>query len=369
MTADLLARFTRQDLVYKTVNDIRLSVAILTPKSLPPSDNDTKEYPVIVHFHGGALIVGTNPDPAFTSQWYPLLLLQQQPLLLTPHQRLLTLALTTPAIIISPQYRLLPEATGTDLMDDISDFWTWFRSTATNMTPRLSSTQILAAGESAGGYLSIQSALLFNPTAGIKAVAATYPAQYPDVAAYNRRHAGVARDSEEDAVVDAYLEAVKRGEKEVRVSTPWGTYEEGQGLIMAMGPTGRHREMMGSDGRLTLEGAVRAARERRGEGAAVWIVQGREDDLVSLVFFLFWWGDGGHLLMFGGQVVKEGADEVVERIRAALPGMPVKYTVEPGGHVFDLSVGLDEPWVEEGLGFVRRCWLGSDGIDADEEGN
>jgi len=67
-----------------------------------------------------------------------------------------------------------------------------------------------------------------------------------------------------------------------------------------------------------------------------------------------------------GQVVKEGADEVVERIREVLPEMPVKYTVEEGGHVFDLSVGLDEPWVKEGLNFVRRHWLGNGGDDADE---
>lgn len=69
MAADLLARFDRQDLVYKTVNDTPLSVAILTPLSL--THNDVKTYPVIVHFHGGALVVGTNPDPAFTSRWYP----------------------------------------------------------------------------------------------------------------------------------------------------------------------------------------------------------------------------------------------------------------------------------------------------------
>lgn len=166
-------------------------------------------------------------------------------------------------------------------MDDISDFWTWFRSPA--LPARLSRTHILAAGESAGGYLAIQSALLFNPAAGIRAVAATYPAQYPDVAAYNRRHAGVAADSEDDRVVDAYLAAVGRGEKAVRVATPWGMDGEAEGLIRAMGPTGRHREMMGADGRLTLGGGLGAARGRGGEGAAVWIAQGREDDLVSLV--------------------------------------------------------------------------------------
>ena len=69
MASELLARFTRQDLVYKTVNSTPLSVAILTPNPLASDTTDPKTYPVIVHFHGGALITGTNPDPAFTSQW------------------------------------------------------------------------------------------------------------------------------------------------------------------------------------------------------------------------------------------------------------------------------------------------------------
>ena len=42
--------------------------------------------------------------------------------------RLTDLVLTTPAILISPVYRLLPEASGTDLLTDIHDFWTWLHS-------------------------------------------------------------------------------------------------------------------------------------------------------------------------------------------------------------------------------------------------
>lgn len=241
-------------------------------------------------------------------------------------------------------------------MDDISDFWTWFRSPA--LPSHLSRTHILAAGESAGGYLAIQSALLFNPAAGIRAVAATYPAQYPDVAAYNRRRADVAADSEDDRVVDAYLAAVGRGEKGLRVATPWGVDGEVEGLIRAMGATGRHREIMGGDGRLTLGGGLEAAREREGEGAAAWIVQGREDDLVSLVLSCSA-GRGCLANGLGARSSRRGRMRWWKGSGEALPDMPVKYTVEEGGHVFDLSVGLDEPWVKEGLDFVWRYWLGN----------
>ena len=48
---------------------------------------------------------------------------------------------------------------------------------------------------------------------------------------------------------------------------------------------------------------------------------------------------------------------VVARIREALPETPVKYTVEPGPHLFDLECGLDEPWVKEGIEFLKKHWL------------
>lgn len=57
------------------------------------------------------------------------------------------------------------------------------------------------------------------------------------------------------------------------------------------------------------------------------------------------------------QVPKAGADVVVARIREALPETPVKYTVEPGPHLFDLECGLDEPWVKEGIEFLKKHWL------------
>jgi len=64
---DGLAQFNRINLVYKTLNDTPFKAAVLIPKSLTP--DPSKTYPVLVHFHGGALILGTNPDPSFLSRW------------------------------------------------------------------------------------------------------------------------------------------------------------------------------------------------------------------------------------------------------------------------------------------------------------
>lgn len=62
------------------------------------------------------------------------------------------------AIIVSPNYRLLPEATGDDILQDINDFWNWLHEGGlseclkmagyVDLTVELS--QLLLLGESAG---------------------------------------------------------------------------------------------------------------------------------------------------------------------------------------------------------------------------
>ncbi|KAK0627435.1 Alpha/Beta hydrolase protein [Immersiella caudata] len=320
MLVDFLAYFNRINLVYKTLDGIPFEAAVLIPKSLTP--DPAKSYPVLVHFHGGALIVGTNPDPSFFARW------------------IIELTTTTPAILISPAYRLLPESTGADILDDVSSFFTWLHTSfpsslrsafasSPSDSPAPDLSRIAAVGESAGGYLSIQAGLLFNSHAKIRAVGAAYPAQYPDAVAYNARKLG---NAEAEKVVDGYLERVKRGEMPMRVSSPW---PEGKELVEAMCVTGRHREMMGEDERLSIGGATRIAREGGWDVPPVWVIQGEDDDLVP----------------------KAGADFVVGEIREVLPGVPVKYTVEPGPHLLDLECRLDVPWVKEGVEFMQKHWL------------
>jgi acetyl esterase/lipase len=87
-------------------------------------------------------------------------------------RRLLDLCLTTPAILIAPDYRLLPEASGIDLLNDVEDFWIWLHNTLPTLTaswnavPDLS--RLACTGQSAGGYLAVQSALLYPQLSQIK---------------------------------------------------------------------------------------------------------------------------------------------------------------------------------------------------------
>ena len=90
-------------------------------------------------------------------------------------QRLLEICLTDSAIFIAPDYRLLPETTGAEVLEDVEDFWRWLHNTLPTLTttwnafPDLS--RLACTGESAGGYLAVQSALLFPELSQIKVVA------------------------------------------------------------------------------------------------------------------------------------------------------------------------------------------------------
>ena len=81
------------------------------------------------------------------------------PIRLTLH-RTTELAATTPAIVVSPGYRLIPEAAGGDLPDEISDFWAWLHSlafpavvAAAHASIASDTGRVAVVGESAGGSL------------------------------------------------------------------------------------------------------------------------------------------------------------------------------------------------------------------------
>lgn len=89
----------------------------------------------------------------------------------------------TNSIVVLPNYRLLPEHSGRDILEDLSDFWKWFNaggvdkflSTASPSTPiELDHDRVLVAGDSAGGYMALMSGLLHRH-ANMKAILAQYP--------------------------------------------------------------------------------------------------------------------------------------------------------------------------------------------------
>jgi len=92
----------------------------------------------------------------------------------------LKLALENSAIVVSPDYRLLPSKSGVaDVLEDLKDFWQWTRANLSNAIEcqypgtLIDLSRLLLTGNSAGGYCAIQLALSHPNDVSTTAVA--YP--------------------------------------------------------------------------------------------------------------------------------------------------------------------------------------------------
>jgi cephalosporin-C deacetylase-like acetyl esterase len=64
MGADRFNAFNATDITYKTVNSTHLGLTILIPKHIKSG-----KCPLLVHFHGGGLIVGDKMFPDWFALW------------------------------------------------------------------------------------------------------------------------------------------------------------------------------------------------------------------------------------------------------------------------------------------------------------
>ncbi|KAF5560693.1 alpha beta-hydrolase [Fusarium napiforme] len=119
---------------YKVIEGNPILLDLFVLKTLPSGDR-----PVVIRFHGGFLVYGSRDN-----------------LQLTP-PRILEYALENNTILVSCDYRLLPESNGIEVLKDIEDVWSWVQSslseairTMTNGKSGADLTRVLLAGESAG---------------------------------------------------------------------------------------------------------------------------------------------------------------------------------------------------------------------------
>uniref|UniRef100_A0A0C4DIA8 Alpha/beta hydrolase fold-3 domain-containing protein n=1 Tax=Fusarium oxysporum (strain Fo5176) TaxID=660025 RepID=A0A0C4DIA8_FUSOF len=118
---------------YKVIHEQPIFLDLFVPKTLPFG-----ERPVLIRFHGGFLVYGSRNN-----------------LQLTP-PRILEYALENNLILVSCDYRLIPESNGIEILEDIEDAWSWVQSsldkaigTMTNGKSRADLQKVLLTGESA----------------------------------------------------------------------------------------------------------------------------------------------------------------------------------------------------------------------------
>jgi acetyl esterase/lipase len=126
--------FVKKTYTYKTVGDCRIQADVYRA-------DDSVVRPGVVWMHGGALIVGSR-------QGVP--------------GGLRDLCRDQGYVLISIDYRLAPEVKLPGIIEDVRDAWAWIRKEGPALF-HVDPDKLLAAGGSAGGYLTMMTGIAIDP--------------------------------------------------------------------------------------------------------------------------------------------------------------------------------------------------------------
>lgn len=310
---DRFGAFTVHNIAYKTVNSTPIETTILIPKSTKPG-----KHPLLVRWHGGFLIAGSRLQPHLLHAW------------------MLSFALKHSAIFVLPDYRLIPESTGLDILEDVADFWKWTREVLPGLLAGLAPgtevdlRDVAVIGESSGGYLATQSALL-HPEVGLKAVIAAYPVLditspfFTEV--YPKTLLGIAPGQLPEGLVDQHLAKTAPGTV-IADATP---FPERRMLAIAIIQTGRYLDILGREAKLQ---AFRNLETFKGDLPFIFTYHGRQDSAVPV----------------------EGTKHWEQWLRKVRTDGKWKVTYEDGEHGLDADATLETRWLREGLEDVEKYW-------------
>ncbi|KAL4986247.1 alpha/beta-hydrolase [Aspergillus falconensis] len=313
---------------YKTVHDHEITVDVLYPKSLiePPNQHLLSvPRPVLLRYHGGGLIAGYSLFPPFFSPWY------------------LELAREYSAIIISPNYRLLPESSVLEVLEDVEDHWQWMHQSLPTLLQRETEgmvkadlSRIMTIGDSAGGYLSLQIGLSHPDK--IRAVNAVYPMVNPKAPSFSsgQERAVFNLPAYPPDTLRLHLDDIRRQEavtqKPVIVSAAadadrlrlmFATCQHGQiGQLFPAAPISPY----------LLERLDAGARFPRG---GVLILHGRDDTVAPV--------EESYLLQ--------------RKLAELDPSLNFRLVVRDGEHGFDHLAKLHDVWLWDAIQDIVRSWL------------
>lgn len=148
---DLLPSFTTADVTYKTIESHPVEATLFIPQDLT-AEQKAQPRPVILRYHGGGWMTGSRFSWEWMTRWT------------------LEFALQHGAVIVIPDYRLMPEATGAEILSDLADVVRWLPGNLANavaghgLTVDLGKTLVM--GESAGGWCAMETGLLMGTGIG-----------------------------------------------------------------------------------------------------------------------------------------------------------------------------------------------------------
>lgn len=275
---------------------------------------------------------------------------------------IIELALKHGAVLVQPDYRLLPEAVGEQILDDMDDFWAWLGRDLPSIVQEngieVDMDHVLISGESAGGYLALQIALSFYllPAPQPRVLVSSFPMLYLRSARYTQRYHKQILDMPQlpESLIDAHLASIANAPKDKRpvvsstpmasgplVGTPRGA------LTFALIQHGRFADVLGQD-RDPAPGRRRLHPEDR-------VADGR---VLPPTLFIHGIGDS--------VAPVDATDQFTELLREkkAVAGLEegkeaLGYIKVPGEHGFHSNVKLgDAKWTDEAVSFIERHWIG-----------
>ncbi|KAF7194560.1 putative carboxylesterase M8 [Pseudocercospora fuligena] len=307
------ASFNIIDIAYKHVNGTSIPTSVLVPKKLTPG-----KHPVLVRWHGGGCGTGHRLFAEWFGDWT------------------LNLALQHSAIIISPDYRLMPESKGVDILQDARDFYIWLFNNASQILPTgidVDLAKILVTGESAGGWLALQAGFLIPDR--VAAIISHYPMVDMRSPHFTEKYEKQLMDTPQidPQVLDDYVAKIEPGSIVTSRNPP-----DGPEFVAIMFQQGSFPKYFGTEKELypleMLENAT--------SFPPTWLIHGTKDSMVPVA----------------------STEKFASALKKVLPETPMYVTLQEGEeHGFDLhdaasgaSASLETAWVKPGLEFVDKYW-------------
>ncbi|KAF9690514.1 hypothetical protein EKO04_011462 [Ascochyta lentis] len=298
---------------YKHIGDSDISVAILIPKSIQAG-----KHPIHVKFHGGGLITGD----ALYPDWFA--------------NYLVSFTHRTSSIIVLPNYRLLPEHSGADILEDVRDLWAWVENHLADFVLRVAPgveidlDRLLVGGDSSGGWCALHSVFEL-PEGRIKAMFLEYPMvkkwckskewlEQRGLPALSEKH------------IDEYLSQVAEG------SVVYGAIPPARAELCYAFSANQHRWDLSFGTEKGLHPIDRVS-ERKTFPPSL-ILHGDSDTSVNL------------------QDCQEFLQRIEEVMGPTVSEMTRLVVREGEEHGFEVEmVEEDEPWLAQQLGWLEKTWL------------